>query len=394
MDVPPPSPESNSQIPQQHLTVENQPVGTWSRPKSVAAACERCRRRKIRCDGDTPCATCRRFSIDCIRHRKGAAHVVLEGRIQELEAQVATLSAILSRSQNGSVVENLLLMPPLPTHPSPTDSMSSTFGYPAVGPDVHHGAVPPLDIPRIQIVECANMNAMPMTMSPSGVPVASRSSTMSAIMDTRLMPTQLGINLSPPLSASSSPTWEAQSALSPGSFAMPSPSRRSSASSLALDTNFDLPDCFSSEAGDSLLQVQGFGVSAFGDELEHFNLTTRAEADGLLNFICDRAPGLGVPLSRESLQASLNIVYDHETLTPTNPCSVSMARFQVYMAMAAALRLRSDVRGEENPMLGNCYRLALEQIQSSQFWTQPLAYGAAMLIVLFARATQESSGLG
>lgn len=395
MDVPSTLPESGSQIPQQHPTAENQPIETWSRPKSVTAACERCRRRKIRCDGDTPCATCRRFSIVCIRHRKGEAQLVLEKRIQELEAQVARLSAILSGSQNDPVAEDSLLVPPLPIDLSPTDSMSSAFGYPAVDPRVPHGAAPPLDVPRIQIVECANITGMPMAISPPGVPVASRSSTMSATMDTRLMLTQLGTNLSPPLSVSSSPTWEARSSVSPGSFALPSPSRRSSASSLVLDTTFDLPDVLFSEAGDSLMKVPGIGVSTSDEDLGNFTALTCAEADGLLDFICDKAPGLGVPLSRDSLQASFNIICDHsETPTPVNFCSASMARFQVYMAMAAALRLRADLRGGEKSMLANCYRLALEQIQSSQFWTQPLAYEAALLMVLFARATQESSNLG
>lgn len=46
-------------------------VKDWQpRRKSVSNACERCRRRKIRCDGDTPCATCKRFSLQCIRTQK------------------------------------------------------------------------------------------------------------------------------------------------------------------------------------------------------------------------------------------------------------------------------------------------------------------------------------
>jgi hypothetical protein len=46
-------------------------VRDWQpRRKSVSNACERCRRRKIRCDGDTPCATCRRFMLQCVRTQK------------------------------------------------------------------------------------------------------------------------------------------------------------------------------------------------------------------------------------------------------------------------------------------------------------------------------------
>ena len=46
-------------------------VKDWQpRRKSVSNACERCRRRKIRCDGDTPCSTCKRFSQHCMRTQK------------------------------------------------------------------------------------------------------------------------------------------------------------------------------------------------------------------------------------------------------------------------------------------------------------------------------------
>ncbi|PKY02368.1 hypothetical protein P168DRAFT_329296 [Aspergillus campestris IBT 28561] len=394
MDVPSTLPESNSPNPQQHATVESQPVDTWSRPRSVTAACERCRRRKIRCDGNTPCATCRRFSMVCIRHRKGEAQACLEKRVQELEAQVATLSSILSSMQSETVTEDLPVWPSFPIDPSPTDSMSSPFVCPSFNPHVNDGGTPPFDVPRIQIVECANPTPMQTAMSPSGVPVASGSNTASMAIGAQLMPMQLGANLTPPLSASSSPTWEARCSLPPGSFALPSPSRRSSVSSLTLDTNADILKPSLPGAGDCLVEVQGIGVSPFGEEPEHFTVPNRAEADDLLDFICDKAPGLGVPLNRKSLQASLNIMYDRETLAPINSCSASLARFQVYMAMAAALRLRPDVPGGESSLLDNFYRLALEQIQSSQFWTRPLANETALLMVLFARASQESAGLG
>jgi hypothetical protein len=46
-------------------------IKDWQpRKKSVSNACERCRRRKIRCDGETPCATCKRFTLQCVRTQK------------------------------------------------------------------------------------------------------------------------------------------------------------------------------------------------------------------------------------------------------------------------------------------------------------------------------------
>jgi hypothetical protein len=35
------------------------------RRKTTVTACDRCRRRKIRCDGERPCQTCARFGVRC-----------------------------------------------------------------------------------------------------------------------------------------------------------------------------------------------------------------------------------------------------------------------------------------------------------------------------------------
>lgn len=41
------------------------------RRKATIVACDRCRRRKIRCDSLQPCATCARFGVRCARSEPG-----------------------------------------------------------------------------------------------------------------------------------------------------------------------------------------------------------------------------------------------------------------------------------------------------------------------------------
>ncbi|KAL1632875.1 hypothetical protein SLS58_011306 [Diplodia intermedia] len=79
-------------------STRHQPHRWRPRTKSVSNACERCRRRKIRCDGDAgPCSTCVRFCVACVRppklkDRMGlGAHRALATRIQQLEAQLAEM---------------------------------------------------------------------------------------------------------------------------------------------------------------------------------------------------------------------------------------------------------------------------------------------------------------
>ncbi|KAF2108052.1 hypothetical protein BDV96DRAFT_693002 [Lophiotrema nucula] len=89
-------------------------VRDWQpRRKSVSNACERCRRRKIRCDGDTPCATCKRFSLPCIRTQKPREAIAsehqaaLESRIHQLEAQVAAHVSSPTHGSDGARIQQL-----------------------------------------------------------------------------------------------------------------------------------------------------------------------------------------------------------------------------------------------------------------------------------------------
>ncbi|KAL4804156.1 hypothetical protein BDV18DRAFT_162563 [Aspergillus unguis] len=158
------------------------------RDKTVTSACERCRKRKIRCDDETPCKTCRRFRLNCVRAQKNDT-TSLEQRVQQLEAQIASISS----SQGPSLMD---------------------FGDVDLDIDSQFLSSP-LDIPSIQ-VDYAN------TLSP----------------------------ISPISPVSMSPTWPSQSALegvdtlrpdasaayldhlSPQSQPVPSRSRSSSLSSL------------------------------------------------------------------------------------------------------------------------------------------------------------------
>ncbi|GES66479.1 C6 zinc finger domain protein [Aspergillus terreus] len=159
-DQPRPSPEPKVPRIERRRTVGETPSGTWTpRTKPVAIACERCRRRKIRCDGETPCATCRRFSLNCIRPQRGSeGQAALEQRVRQLEARIFELSTGFSNNQVLRQVGN-----------GPTDSQGSpslhlftdlaALDYP--DPHEPYGQLfldsnpAPREIPRIEVVDYA-----------------------------------------------------------------------------------------------------------------------------------------------------------------------------------------------------------------------------------------------
>ncbi|KAI9484206.1 MAG: hypothetical protein EXX96DRAFT_521113 [Benjaminiella poitrasii] len=81
------------------LSNVKKPSGAPKRHK-IVKACKDCRRRKVKCDGATPCSTCQRSSIPCIFEstspKRGATkHYIesLENRINVIENVLTTLSA-------------------------------------------------------------------------------------------------------------------------------------------------------------------------------------------------------------------------------------------------------------------------------------------------------------
>ncbi|SMY28532.1 unnamed protein product [Zymoseptoria tritici ST99CH_1A5] len=106
------------------------------RRKTTVTACDRCRRRKIRCDGERPCHTCNRFGVRCFttEHRREgrersvsstADTAALADRVRQLEARLAA-SEQQSLSSNGNVFDSNHANQTGP----PSLHIDTTFNYP------------------------------------------------------------------------------------------------------------------------------------------------------------------------------------------------------------------------------------------------------------------------
>ncbi|RDW58549.1 Zn(II)2Cys6 transcription factor domain-containing protein [Aspergillus mulundensis] len=362
------------------------------RGKTTTTACERCRRRKIRCDGETPCATCRRFRISCVRIQKNDTHA-LEQRVRQLEAQIAEFTAGVSSAPNEDAN-------PLSAQQWPPDIRIATdFGSP--GPAIttdEFGQFPPaslsqLDIPSIQVVDYADAFSpvspvSPVSLSPSPLfhPLAPAPSLEN--LDSLRPPNTAAV--SPPVGACPSPNHTVMPYLSPRSLPGPSRSRSSSISSLGLDSDWasapgDLP-AFNFESD---FHQAVFDMSPTSPTAEAPRTPGRFEAEMLLDKFFDRVhrskqPLAPYPLNRSKLFEFLDIV-DSPQLALHGPCSVSMARFHVYMAMAVGLRVEADGRSTTMQMLQSCYRLAMDETRSPSFWKQRFSLEAAILVMLFSQ---------
>ncbi|KAL4938020.1 hypothetical protein BDV06DRAFT_201843 [Aspergillus oleicola] len=376
------------------------------RGKTVTSACERCRRRKIRCDGDTPCSTCRRFRIQCVRIQKHDTHA-LEQRVRELEARIVEFSAGRSDSQSLDVSPM-----PSPQPWTPDIQLSIDFGSP--GPAVsmeqtfsqfsHNNQLSPLDIPSIQVVDYADNTSpvspvSPVPLSPSPMfralapaPATSRSDSIDGLRP----PGTAAI--SPPMTACPSPNYSLIPYLSPRSMPGPSRSRSSSISSLGLDSDWssapsDLPVFGFSDVD---LDPSIFDMSPNAPDIEAPWTPTRFEAETLLDKFFDKLHSARYtlaryPLDRNRLFEFLDII-DQPLMSPFGGriCTVSMARFHVYMSMACGLRMDTEGRKSTGYLLRNCYRLAMEETRDPSFWKQAFSLEAAVLIMLFAEVSGQT----
>ncbi|KAL5337218.1 hypothetical protein BJX70DRAFT_370253 [Aspergillus crustosus] len=380
------------------------------RGKTVTSACERCRRRKIRCDGETPCATCRRFRISCVRIQKNDTHA-LEQRVRQLEAQIAEFAAISSSSPTLSPDSSSVPTP----QPWPDIRLITDFGSsPAPQPltmgqsfsQFHSAAnLSPIEIPSIQVVDYADSVSpvSPVSMSPSPLlrPLAPIPPKTPPIMDTGLRPPSSGAAISPPISACPSPNHTVNPYLSPRSVPGPSRSRSSSISSLNLDLDWvsapgDIPV---STITESDFDPNLFDMFPASPDTEQSWTPTRFEAETLLDKFFDRTqtalyPLSPYPLDRKTLFLFLDIIH-HPRISPggrDTVCSISMARFHVYMAMAIGLRMDTEGRSSTMNMLQNCYRMAMEEVRAPWFWNQAFAPEAAILFMLFSQVSSQVPG--
>ncbi|KAL4733345.1 hypothetical protein BDV11DRAFT_86462 [Aspergillus similis] len=369
------------------------------RGKTVTSACERCRRRKIRCDGETPCATCRRFRINCVRIQKNDTQA-LEQRVRQLEAQIAEFTAGISstRGQEASTHS---------TQTWPNIHAATDFGSPgpAIAIDEFGQIQPPtyshLEIPSIQVVDYADtlspvspVSPVSLSQSPLFRPLAPTQSSPFDSVDSLQPPATVAI--SPPMAACPSPNQTVVPYLSPRSLPGPSRSRSSSISSLGLDADWtSAPGELSRLSFDSDLDPSIFDLGPVSSNLETSWTPRRFEAEMLLDKFFDRVQSsrqtlAPYPLNRGQLFKFLDIVDSPHLAHLGGACSVSMARFHVYMAMAVGLRMEAEERSTTMHMLQSCYRLAMEEAHSPSFWKQAYSLEAGILVMLFSQVSSQS----
>ena len=392
---------SQTRIPlriERRRTVGDNPAELWtSRTKPVTIACERCRRRKIRCDGETPCATCRRFSLHCLRPQKSSeGQAVLEQRVQQLEARIVELSTGIPNPPGTYPGDNRSARHPSPpslhlltdlAQPKYADSGSESFGY--LFPDSSPFT---LDIPRIEVVDFVD-NMSPPASSYMSSTMSAAPRPLSPMFDGRLLPPNMGMALSPPMLVCPSPGHDPIPLLSPGNLVESPRSRRSSMSisEYNLELDYSNPNFPMVDMGEDITPPSfSFFPPPETDNLS--GMPTSVEIQPLLDIFLQKTPGMGYPLGHDMFQIFLDIIDgpSHRPDTPGDGYPVSMAKFHVYMAMAVGLRMKNNCRPRELELLEACYRVGVDQIRSCRFWDQPLAGEAAVLLMLFAQASQQT----
>jgi hypothetical protein len=184
--------------------------------------------------------------------------------------------------------------------------------------------------------------------------------------------------------------------LSPRSLPGPLRSRSSSISSLGLDADWtSAPGDLSGLGFESDLDPSIFDLSPVSPNMETSWTPSRFEAEMLLDKFFDRVQSsrqtlAPYPLNRGQLFEFLDIVYSLHLAHLGGACSVSMARFHVYMAMAVGLRMEAEGRSTTMHMLQTCYRLAMEETHSPSFWKQAYSLEAGILVMLFSQVSSQS----
>ncbi|KAF5970740.1 CHA4-transcription factor [Fusarium coicis] len=94
--------------------MEETPMG-----ESIKISCERCRRRKIKCDRKRPCSRCSKAGTECILSGSGEKQrPISKGYVQALEGQVASLELLLRKlavadsAERDEMLSEIALSPP------------------------------------------------------------------------------------------------------------------------------------------------------------------------------------------------------------------------------------------------------------------------------------------
>ncbi|KAF2709001.1 hypothetical protein K504DRAFT_468217 [Pleomassaria siparia CBS 279.74] len=417
-------------------------VTDWQpRRKSVSNACERCRRRKIRCDGNTPCATCNRFSLPCHRSQKPREVVAsehqaaLESRIHQLEAQLAAhvntpmhgMESIDQTVMAGASSSNYDWQSPPPL------TLDTNFSTPySPENDLDLGSFSAGRMPSIAITECepALFCASPSSPVPS---FWSDSSTRPSSPEQppptsapkqskplpNLAPPSRTQTFSPPIAPHNAPSWEFMAGegsrqLAPQDVNSQNVSRRTSESSLDQESDEDdesdvdmlplAPTPHLPRQGIFAAHTEspppGMSRSSFTDRSRAMTITpfpSRFEAETLTAEFVQHIESLkykAYSINPSVFGKFCETVYPdpaNRGSTPVDPTvSIPMARFHVFMAMAIGMKVRiKESLAPTNSVLDTCYELAMQQATSVTFWQERGAVEAAQLLTLFASIQKE-----
>ncbi|USW53318.1 Putative zn(2)-C6 fungal-type DNA-binding domain-containing protein [Septoria linicola] len=393
---------------------DNQAISRQRR-KTAVVACERCRRRKIRCDGNQPCATCARFGVRCAkpeerRERSGsnAEHTALADRVRMLEARLAAVTY-------GEQAERLT-----PARPGPPSlhldtsfnaDLPRAMSFPGRLNDMSLGDdfLSP-NVPTIQITGPHGSNpSSPLAMSPSpslfsGTSRASSPDPFSAVSafdfagSLGTPATAHGHMRTPPLNQ-----WAVvysqslQTPVSPGGHHV---SRRSSVSSFGglgesfcpgpgQDGDWSMHDPF---AGPDMSEDFGHLGQMMPD------LTpSKSAAEVLAEQVFSNRY---LPVERSAFRVCLEAIYSlpshsvdappdvQSLLSSYTPYSLRVARCLVFLVLSIGLRMNASSGGNSTGM-DNCYSLAMQQMSQSNFWTENGAKEIAALLAAFAEVSRS-----
>ncbi|KAI0102033.1 fungal-specific transcription factor domain-containing protein [Nemania sp. FL0031] len=127
-------------------------VGTSSQSR-IAQACDRCRSKKIRCDGIRPtCSQCSNVGFECKTSDKLSRRAFprgytesLEERVRQLESEVRELKDLLDEKD-----EKIDMLSKMHGHHRPPSARSSASPKPPVKPERDSGATAKQDVFRVQ----------------------------------------------------------------------------------------------------------------------------------------------------------------------------------------------------------------------------------------------------
>ncbi|KAF2207567.1 hypothetical protein CERZMDRAFT_102249 [Cercospora zeae-maydis SCOH1-5] len=394
---------------------DNQAINRQRR-KTAIVACERCRRRKIRCDGNQPCATCARFSVRCTKPEErrerssiSAEHAALADRVRTLEARLAAVTA----SEQGEPSWNPRPVPPalhldtsfsadLPHATSAMDDMSMSDDF--LSPNV----------PTIQITGPHGSNpSSPLALSPSpslfsGTSRASSPDPFSAVSAFdygnalgagTLSVGGHGLQRTPPMSQWADVYSQTlQTPISPGGHHI---SRRSSVSSFgglgeALCTPAD-------QTSSDWSMEDPFTESDLNDAFGSFAqlipepTPSKSQAEALAEQVFNN---LVLPIERSAFRVCLQAIYSlpsHATnahpavermLSSYTTYTLRVARCLVFLVLSIGLRMNANAcMGDAG--LNACYQLAMQQMSRPDFWNESGSREVATLLRVFAEVSRS-----